>query len=334
MCVRTYTWIMLVLATLGLGLGLAVALAWLALRQRRVIATLRDELSRVQAGRSFASYGTWDWAVDQDELHWSDEVYPMFGFTPGQVQPSYALFCSMVHPDDAQRVREGELVCVQGDAIHDMEYRVIHADGTIRWLRETGNVVRDADGRPVRMIGMVRDITEEKQREEHILHQAFHDSLTGLPNRVYFRILLDDALVRARRNNTPLALAYLDLDRFKPINDMLGHNVGDQVLAQLSKRLRDGLRASDHVARLGGDEFVAILECSGSPDEALAAAGKLHAIIEHPFQVDGHILQVGVSIGVALYPDHADNAETLIAHADKAMYEAKKSGDIVRFFAA
>ena len=323
---------MLVLSLLGSGLVLLLAVV--VLRQRRIIAQLRDELNRVQAGRSFAAFGTWDWAVDHDELHWSDEVYPMFGFAPGAVTPSYALFCSMVHPDDSQRVRDGEIRCVEGEGKHDTEYRVIHADGTIRWLRETGNVIRDDSGKAIRMIGMVRDITEEKLREDKILHQAFHDPLTGLPNRVYFRILLDDALARARHTHSPLALAYLDLDRFKPINDRLGHQVGDQVLSTLAIRMRDGLRASDHVARLGGDEFVAILEGSGTPAEAHAAADKLQVLIQQPFHIDGHVLQVGVSIGVVLYPDHGDNAETLIARADQAMYEAKKSGDNIRFFAA
>lgn len=317
-----------------LSIGVVLFLAYTVHRQRRTVARLRNELSRVEAGRSFAAFGTWDWAVGQDELHWSDEVYPMFGFAVGAVTPSYALFCSMVHPDDSQHVREGEARCLEGEGKHDTEYRVVHPDGTIRWLRETGNVVRDDQGTPVRMIGMVRDITEEKAREQKILHQAFHDALTGLPNRVYFRILLDDALTRARRNQASLALAYLDLDRFKPVNDQLGHHVGDRVLAELAKRLQQVLRASDHVARLGGDEFVAILEASGTPAEAEAAAAKLHAAIESPFTIDGHVLQIGVSIGIALYPVNGDSAETLIARADQAMYDAKKSGDIVRFYAA
>jgi len=317
-----------------LSVGVVLLLAFAVQRQRRTIARLRDELSRIHAGRSFAAFGTWDWAVGQDELHWSDEVYPMFGFAPGAVTPSYQLFCSMVHPDDSQRVRDGEIRCLEGEGKHDTEYRVVHSDGTVRWLRETGNIVRDDQGTPVRMIGMVRDITEEKAREQKILYQAFHDALTGLPNRVYFRILLDDALARARRNHAPLALAYLDLDRFKPINDQLGHHVGDKVLAELAKRLQQALRASDHVARLGGDEFVAILEASGTSAEAEAAAAKLHTAIDSPFTIDGHVLQIGVSIGIALYPIHGDTAETLLAHADQAMYEAKKAGDVVRFYAA
>jgi PAS domain S-box-containing protein len=185
-------------------------------------ARLRADLERLRTSQTFSGIGTWDWQVNTETLHWSDEVYPMFGFAPGEVTPSYALFCSMVHPDDAARVRGGEIITLHSGRQHDQEYRVIWRDGTIRWLRETGDILRDAAGRPVRMIGTVRDITDDKAREQRMLHLAFHDELTGLPNRAYFRARMEDALARARRAGTLVALVFIDLDKFKPINDRHG----------------------------------------------------------------------------------------------------------------
>lgn len=288
-------------------------------------ARLRAELERLRTSQTFSGVGTWDWQVDTETLHWSDEVYPMFGFRPGEVAPTYSLFCSMVHPDDARRVREGEITCAAGHGTHDQEYRVVWRDGTVRWLRETGDTLTDG-GRAVRMIGTVRDITDEKAHEQRMLHLAFHDELTGLPNRAYFRVQIEDALARARRNSAVAALAFIDLDKFKPINDTHGHAVGDAVLVALAGRLRGTLRASDCVARLGGDEFVAILENLHSTAEATALADKLLAAIRAPVEVDGLRLELDASIGIALYPDDADSAGKLVEQADGAMYAAKLAG--------
>lgn len=321
------------IAAVGGALLVAVALRARLGRLREQLADARDandqlraELDRLRTSQTFSGVGTWDWRVDTETLHWSDEVYAMFGFRPGEVTPSYSLFCSMVHADDARRVREGEIACAAGSGPHDQEYRVVWRDGTVRWLRETGDTLTDADGRPVRMIGTVRDITDDKAREQRMLHLAFHDELTGLPNRAYFRVQLDDALARARRNATLAALAFIDLDRFKPINDTHGHAIGDAVLAELAGRLRGALRATDCVARLGGDEFVVILEDLHAADEVAALADKLLAVLRAPVETAGLRLELDASIGIALYPQDAQSPEQLVERADQAMYAAKAAG--------
>lgn len=327
-------WSQIILAAMAVAAPIAVAIPLADGRARRLMralrferadnARLRADLDRLRTSQTVSGVGTWDWRVDSDTLHWSDEVFPMFGFRPGEVVPSYALFCAMLHPEDAARVREGEIACVGGAGPHDQEYRVVWGDGTVRWLRETGDTIRDVSGRPMRMIGTVRDITEDKAREQRMLHLAFHDELTGLPNRAYFRVRADDALARARRADGKAALAFIDLDRFKPVNDRHGHAVGDAVLVALAGRLRAALRSSDCVARLGGDEFVAILEGLEAREEAEAVAAKLLAAIHAPMRVEELSLKLEASVGIALYPDDSDDVESLLQAADRAMYRAKE----------
>lgn len=326
-------WPHLLLLAVAVCLPFAVAIPLADGRARRLLRALRferadngrlrAELDRLRTSQIVSGVGTWDWRVDSDTLHWSDEVFPMFGFRPGEVVPSYGLFCAMLHPEDAARVREGEIACVGGKGPHDQEYRVVWGDGTVRWLRETGDTIRDVSGRPMRMIGTVRDITEDKAREQRMLHLAFHDELTSLPNRAYFRVRTDDALARARRSGGKAALAFIDLDRFKPINDSHGHAVGDAVLVILAARLRAALRECDCVARLGGDEFVAVLEGLEAREEAEAVAAKLLAALREPIAVEELRLRVDASVGIALYPDDSEDSDGLLDVADRAMYRAK-----------
>jgi diguanylate cyclase (GGDEF)-like protein/PAS domain S-box-containing protein len=289
------------------------------------------EVERFQRSQYFARIGTWDWDIDTNRLYWSDAIYAMFGYRVGEVTPSYELFCQSVHPDDREQVRAGELRCIESGENHDEEYRVIWPDGTLRWLRETGNVLKDDQGTPVKMMGVVRDITEEKAWASQMHQLAHHDPLTGLPNRLVFEDRLANALERAQRGGTRAALVFIDLNGFKAINDRLGHKAGDQVLVCMATRLREALRGSDSVARLGGDEFVAILEglspARTPEDEAQAIAGKLLAALTPPVRVDNSLQHIGASLGIAFYPEHAQSMDRLIHCADLAMYEAKRNGD-------
>ena len=300
-------------------------------RSLLLIRPVLAEAERYQRSQYFARIGTWDWDIDTNRLYWSDAIYGMFGYRVGEVTPSYELFCQSVHPDDREQVRNGELRCIETGENHDEEYRVIWPDGSVHWLRETGNIVKDDHGIAVKMMGVVRDITEEKAWARQMHRLAHHDALTGLPNRLVFEEQLDRALERARRAGTRIALVFIDLNGFKAINDRLGHAAGDQVLQHMARRLREALRGSDSVARLGGDEFVAILESLSlerSPhDEARAVAGKLLAALTPPVQLEYGPQQVGASLGIAMFPDHAQSKDRLIHLADLAMYEAKRSGD-------
>lgn len=289
------------------------------------------DVERFKRSQYFACIGTWDWSIDSDTLYWSEAIYGMFGFKVGEVTPSYELFCSAVHPDDREQVRAGELRCIETGHNHDEEYRVIWPDGSIHWLRETGNVVTDANGRPIRMMGVVRDISEEKASVSQLKKIARHDPLTGLPNRLLLEEFLTQALARARSNATRVALVFIDLNGFKQINDNHGHAVGDQVLVSTAQRLLQSLREADMVARLGGDEFVVVIEGltrSKSPhDEAQMISEKILQRLSQPLSLGNASHQVGASLGIALYPEHGPNIDSLIHIADQAMYAAKRSGN-------
>ena len=174
--------------------------------------------------------------------------------------------------------------------------------------------------------GVARDISARKQAEATITFQAYHDLLTGLPNRSLFKDRLGQAMVHAKRHGQTMATLFLDMDHFKVVNDTLGHLVGDGLLQALAQRLRDCLREGDTLSRIGGDEFMLLLPHIRSRDNAAYIAQKIIASLKQPFYVEGHELYAGMSIGIAIYPDDGDNIETLIKHADIAMYHAKDHG--------
>ncbi|WP_410499874.1 diguanylate cyclase domain-containing protein [Chitinibacter sp. S2-10] len=199
-------------------------------------------------------------------------------------------------------------------------------NGTIYPAMMNISTIYGDDHQILRRIAIFTDITDKKRAEEQIYHLAHHDLLTNLPNRVLYTDRLSLALSAAHRNRTRLALLYIDLDKFKPVNDTLGHAIGDLLLKQVAQRLLDCVRESDTIARIGGDEFVAILPAVQSTADAHNIGEKIRAALEQPFIIDEHVLQISASIGGALYPDHGSNETQLIQHADNAMYQAKARG--------
>ena len=190
----------------------------------------------------------------------------------------------------------------------------------------TISVVRDANASISHYVSVFSDITALKESQQRLSHQSHHDALTGLPNRLMFQERLGHGLKRAQRQKTGLAVIFLDLDRFKNVNDGLGHPVGDELLQQVGERLCGVLRADDTLARLGGDEFILLLEGAGEASEIATVAEKLLEELGQPFLVDGHELFQSASIGISLYPDDGEDVETLIKNADAAMYRAKDEG--------
>ena len=186
------------------------------------------------------------------------------------------------------------------------------------------------------MVAVVRDITGRKAAEQRIAHMAQHDTLTGLPNRALLGDRVRLAIAQARRQGGRLALMYIDLDHLKPVNDSLGHHVGDQLLRAVAKRMQDSVRASDTVARVGGDEFVVLLPTIGGEQDALPVAEKVRQALGQPFTLpSGDVVQVSASAGIALFPDHGSDEFQLARAADTAMYRAKALGrDRVEFFRA
>jgi len=236
-------------------------------------------------------------------------------------------YVAHIHPAERtiaeQRMRE--LLAQEVTEIR-LERRYWRADETEFWGQLGGHLIRDADGRPVGLVGVIADTTARKAAEERIAYLAHHDYLTGLPNRALFVERVGHALTLAKRYRRRLGLLFLDLDGFKTINDRYGHRTGDLILQQVAARLRENLRASDTVCRQGGDEFVTLVpECPQAANlEHLAQT--LAAVIARPYDVMGLSLTLTASIGMALYPEHGEDVDALLHSADTAMYLAKKAG--------
>jgi diguanylate cyclase (GGDEF)-like protein/PAS domain S-box-containing protein len=196
----------------------------------------------------------------------------------------------------------------------------------------------DGDESPC-TVAMVENITDRKRAERELIrqselneHQALHDPLTGLPNRILFGERIDQAIRHAQRNGSQLAVALMDLDRFKEVNDSLGHPAGDQLLVKVSERMRDAVRASDTVARLGGDEFGLLLPELHGPQDVVPVIKRIRQAFEHPIEVHGLPLAVEASIGIAIFPEHGDKAQTLIQRADVAMYDSKRENSSFTYY--
>lgn len=200
------------------------------------------------------------------------------------------------------------------------------ADGAIYVQRVTISVIRDEHGQITNYVGVFSDITREKEASEKLRHTASHDALTGLPNRALLHDRLDQAIAKSSRDDSGLALLFIDLDGFKPINDTHGHLIGDLLLQGVAERLRDCVRESDTVARLGGDEFVILSLNAETADDAVIIAQKILDTLSKPFTLNGVEARVGGSIGIALFPIDAKDSEQLLSAADQAMYAAKNAG--------
>jgi len=247
------------------------------------------------------------------------------------VYANWRAWMANVHEDDRAKVR-AHLDNFEASEL-ELEFRVCPPGCETRYVFMRVYVVRDGAGRYVRRAGVIQDITERKAQEARIEHLAYHDSLTGLPNRAMLMDRLGHALSQAQRLNQQLAVLFIDLDRFKLVNDSLGHHVGDQLLQEIARRLRATLRENDTVARVGGDEFqVVVCNVAGATDAARIAEKLMRALGE-PFTLEGQELHVTASLGVSLFPRDGASGELLLKYADTALYEAKGEGrNAYRFF--
>ncbi|MBM4437207.1 MAG: diguanylate cyclase [Actinobacteria bacterium] len=235
-----------------------------------------------------------------------------------------APFGDLMHPDDRPHLQEHFAALARGvtDAMA-LDLRLRRDAATPGWARVTLGLIRTSDGVPGFAVAIVEDVTEERAHTAALEHQALYDPLTDLPNRVLFLDRLAHAIESARRDELPVVLLLLDLDRFKEVNDTLGHHWGDSLLRKLARRIRAELRGSETIARLGGDEFAVLLPPGEGLPAAQSVATRILAALEAPFEIDGRVLDVGCSIGIALYPASGRNATTLLRRADLAMYTAK-----------
>jgi diguanylate cyclase (GGDEF)-like protein/PAS domain S-box-containing protein len=238
-----------------------------------------------------------------------------------------------IHDEDRERILE--MACRQADSDYNEEYRIVRPDGQVRWIADRAFPVRDENGKIYRIAGVARDITERKRLDAQVAHMAQHDALTGLANRSMLTSTLKRAISHAPRTDSSLAILFLDLDHFKDVNAMHGHRVGDRVLRLVAERLQAEVRFNETVFRLSGDGFAVLLGDAGEPADIGAVADRLMASISHPFVVDGSEVQVGASIGIAIAGQDARDPDTLMAHAETALYRAKAEGrQTYRFYAA
>ena len=246
------------------------------------------------------------------------------GYTPEEAcQPGF--WMGRIHPEDQDRVATASRILFEKGEPFDPEYRFLRKDGQWIWLHSRAVNVLERDGKRYRD-GLLSDITERKRMEQKLAHQATHDLLTGLPNRAVFEDRFHQALARARRHGRTVGLIYLDLDRFKRINDTLGHTAGDALIRLAAERLTSGLRESETLSRNGGDRFTLILSDMAAPQDALHVAERIQEILAPPFSVKGHEVFLGVSIGIAIYPRDGADLSGLQRAADSALCAAKRQG--------
>ncbi|MBX3729141.1 MAG: EAL domain-containing protein [Candidatus Sumerlaeia bacterium] len=294
----------------------------------RVIDALRRSEERYALAARAVHDGLWDWNLETDEFYVSPRWKEMLGCQDMDLAPRIDEWYSRVHPDDLPNLQSGLTAHLLGDTTHfQCEHRVRHHEGSFRWVFARGLAWRDETGRPQRIAGSMTDITERKVSEEQLLHQAWHDGLTNLINRATFIDRLRQRLTRARwRNNWQFAVLFVDLDRFKAVNDSLGHLAGDDMLIELARRMRDVVSESDIIGRIGGDEFGILVEDFANSDEALLLARRILEVFDRPFDIQGRQFHISASVGIAFAESRYQDAEHLLRDADTAMYRAKKKG--------
>ena len=318
--------------------------------ERLIVVTLRDA-SELQAGREarFEAEAKYKALVEQipavvyldpidedsDSIYVSPQVVTLLGVDQNEWLTDPYCWRKHVHPEDIDRVWDEYQHAFNEHATLNHEYRMVHENGTVKWVLEQAYPITNEQGDPWMIQGVIFDITARKAAEEQVAFLAYHDKLTGLPNRLLFEEMLESAISRARRHDLGVGVIYLDLDNFKLVNDSLGHAAGDQLLAELAERLRVCTRDTDLVARQGGDEFLVLLsdldralQPTPGTETAIAVAesvaARVHEALAQPFNLNGTEFIASGSLGISLFPQDALDAETLLKNADSAMYQSKR----------
>jgi diguanylate cyclase (GGDEF)-like protein/PAS domain S-box-containing protein len=312
----------LLLVGVGAGVGLL---------RERLAAQLERESARERRyllAAAGSDDGLWDWDITHQRMFRSERCLSIVGEHPADVAATHLTLLERVHPEDAEVARTQIEAHLRGELPrYESAHRIRRSDGAWSWVLERGMALRDQAGKPLRMAGLLSDISEHKENEERLRHHAFHDALTGLPNRALFMDRVQHAVARARRSPTStFAVIMLDLDRFKNVNDSLGHVAGDHLLIRVAERIGTCVRDGDTVARLGGDEFSVLLEELRGEHEAERVAEQIQRSLTTPIPLDGHDLVTSASIGIVLARDDAVDALSLLRRADQAMYAAKRQG--------
>jgi diguanylate cyclase (GGDEF)-like protein/PAS domain S-box-containing protein len=264
--------------------------------------------------------------MNTEVLYLNSAVERVYGRSRSDFLSHSSLRTDMIHPDDVESVKQ-ELPTLWAKGSLNLEYRILHPDGGLRWLSDRSHLIYNHQNAPIRIDSIVSDITEHKRTEAQLVYDALHDSLTGLPNRTLLMDRIQQALRRSkRRKDYIFAVLFIDLDRFKIVNDSLGHGVGDQLLIAIARLLQSCTRSADTVARLGGDEFTILLEDLQHPEDASILAERLLSNFTAPLHIEGHTVFTSASIGLAISNPSYNQEADLLRDADIAMYFAKSLG--------
>lgn len=272
----------------------------------------------------------------------SENVINVLGYTAEEFYIGKVIYKDIIHPEDVEQfIEEIEKVNTSTNFKHK-PYRVITKCGVVKWIEHSSSMLRDKQGNIEYYQGIIIDVTERElsrqkmfQKQTILEHIAHHDVLTKLPNRLLLMDRLQQAIKNAQRTKKHIALLYIDLDKFKPINDSLGHAAGDEVLITVAKRLRKNVRTVDTIARIGGDEFIILMESISNVQDVKAMAEKLNYSLRQSIHWNAHELFVTSSIGISLAPDDGNTPEELMKKADIAMYQSKeKDGNTFQFYYA
>ncbi len=303
--------------------------------RKKAEAELLQSRERFDLAVNGSNDGIWDWTVSTDEFYYSPRFKELLGYTDEEFPNHLDSFKSRLHPDDAPSTWEAIHQHLDFRIPYDVSYRLLTKSGEWRWFRAKGAAIRDADGLARRMAGSISDVTELRTAEQRLVKGALIDGLTGLPNRTLLLERLRVCMEQAKVSAPNYALLFLDFDRFKLINDSLGHEAGDDLLQQIATRLRKNVRSEDSIgcttlgntsARLGGDEFVVLLSDLKTPDDAVSVGERLLTVLSAPYQLNGHEVYSTASIGTVFGHVGYDRAEDVLRDADTAMYEAKREG--------
>jgi diguanylate cyclase (GGDEF)-like protein/PAS domain S-box-containing protein len=291
---------------------------------------LVEQIPAIVYTADFGADGAWSYV--------SPQIEQILGYTPAEWVADPNLWYRHLYPEDREAAMDQEARAAETGERLCSEYRMVTRSGDVVWFRDEAVVVSDGEGHPFTLQGVMYDISERKRAEQELAFLAYHDKLTGLPNRQMFEELLTLAIARAKRNDTAVAVLFVDLDNFKLVNDNLGHAAGDELLQQVADRLRTAARETDIVARQGGDEFLILLsdierqretplesERENAQVVAEAAAGRICDMLAAPITVAGAETYISGSIGISLYPSGGIDVHTLLKHADAAMYESKRA---------
>jgi diguanylate cyclase (GGDEF)-like protein len=301
------------------------------------VAELRRSEQHLATAQKLARVGSFDFDLETGRVAGTAEFWSVCGFAESPKDVAFGELFERVHADDRESVREAAHACVRHGISAHLDHRIVVDDGTERFCH-TQFQCTGGRGERQRVEGTVQDITDRRRADEQIRYLAYHDGLTGLGNRRLFTERMNVAMVQARRRGARLGVLFLDLDNFKRINDTLGHSVGDELLRGVADRLTACVRERDTIARpgerrfeaavsrLGGDEFIVALSDLHDPQDLAAISNRILASLRRPFQLQGHELVIGASIGIAIWPDDGESVDALLSNADSAMYHAKSDG--------